>query len=91
MKTKEVKAQGGSHYFPVLKGQLLREEKLSLHKEPHGEYKRQWIQDTWEKVRDNITSKTFLIVQTSFTGTTSPGTWYSPHHWMLSTCDWIGY
>jgi len=43
----EEKAQGGPHYsIPVLKGKLQRGWRIPLHKEPHGEYKKQSVQVT---------------------------------------------
>jgi len=41
----EEKAQGEPHYsMSVLKAQLQRGQKISLHQEPHGEHKGQQVQ-----------------------------------------------
>lgn len=54
------KAQGGPyHSIPVLKGWLKRGQKLSLHKEPHGEYKMQSVHAAMGEISTQYKKETF--------------------------------
>jgi len=67
---------GGPHHsIPVLKGELQREWRLFLHKEPPREDKRQRVQFHQERFHVNIRQKLFLLWEQWTTGTSSAGTW----------------
>lgn len=55
--------------------------------------KSECFQFEWDFFVNNVTMFIliyFLLWEPSFTGTTSPEMWWSPHHWRFSRCGWRG-
>lgn len=83
------KAQSKSHHsFPVIKGHLRREQRLSPHKKPHRWDKGQWVQVALREISSWYKREEF-IVKTMYQWNNLP-MYGSVHDWRFSRHSWTG-